>query len=1190
MKFQQLRLIAYGPFSNRTLNFSGGEANLHVIYGPNEAGKSSSLRAITDFLYGIPSRTADDFVHPYSKLRIGAILERSDNATLHAMRRKANQNSLRCAQDVEVVDESQLSHFTGNLNKELFLTLYGLNHERLRIGGEAIVRGTGHIGALLFASAAGLSDLRPLQSRLADETDQLMTSTGRAGVIVEKIKQWKDLQAEAKELQLSVEEWNQVAEEVKNYEKEKLELESLIADRTSLLNRLQRITSAIPIATKLIAAKQELDQVSSAPDLPEDFVSQVHELQTNRNLQSLACKQTEDRLAQLEKEIEGISISEQILAAKLTISALRAKYGFILKSKEDIPKRVADRDTSLSKCREILQRLGYSTDMSDVETLFLTDSERVRILELGREKSKVDAEELNARKNYERIQAELIHLNEAIDTKDLRIDTIQLEEAIDASQREGDLDSKLVSIQDEVTQLESNVRTQLKLLAPWKGTLDEFDEMSCPSQAIIQDFQKKFVEMGQKGEVIQNQIRQLQESLDDDQWALTELERDREVFTLEVLHKSREERQALWEHIVEDWRNGGRSQDKNQNEWKQLGLFQGNGGTLQGAYEESVKRADAIADGMRENADVVAKKMAFQSAVVRKKKLIETQLGYLATNNLDLEVLTVSWRELWKPLAIEPKQPTEMVAWRSQVEVVRGIAQQLKLKRIEVAILQDRIQNYIVNLHQVMDTMPFPSQNSVESVVTISSGLQKVTLQGLIKVAKRKLSDLQREQNQRTHKISSRDNALVELEAAEQSLKASQLELDSWRIAWAHQMKRLNLDAAASPVQAESVLLNLQQLFVEHSKAKDLNTRIEKMSIDINGFESELVEIVNRLAPGLMGRSSEEMVSMLDGLREKNEFDQKRLIEKRSELIAKRESLVRDKETLSQIDARLSTLCEQAGCVDVSRLLEIGKLSDSKRSLIARVFDFEEQLIQFSGGLNSEQFLAEIGVERERVDQLPYTIQDLSSELHQLSEKRDRALGDIRESKAKLSRWNGGGGAAEKQAQCESAATELADLTKRLAVLRMGTVLLNTAMETHRKKNQAPVLARASELFCKLTCEGFSGLQTDFDDQGPLLVAERSTGERLPLAGLSEGTADQLYLSLRIASLEEWLKRHEPVPFIIDDILITFDDKRCAAALEVLSELSSRTQVLFFTHHQHIVEMARATLGNKVMATHSLSN
>ena len=1190
MKIQQLRLIAYGPFSNRALNFDSGSANLHLIYGPNEAGKSSSLRAVTDFLYGIPTRTADDFVHPYNKLRIGAILERSDGKTLEAIRRKANQNSLRCAQDTDVVDESQLSGFTGNLTKELFLTLYGLNHERLRLGGESIVRGTGHIGALLFASAAGLSDLRPLQTKLGNETDLLMTATGRSGAIVEKLKQWKDLQAEAKELQLSVEVWNQVAEEVKHYEEEKLELESLIANRKSQLSRLQRITSAIPISTKLIAAQQELEKVSSAPELSEDFVAKVHELQTNRNLQFLACKQTEDRLSQLEGEIKDISISEDILAAKLTISGLRAKYGIILKSKEDIPKRVAEKETSLNKCREILQRLGYPPDRIDVDQLFLSDSERVRILELGREKSKLDAEEFNARQNHLRIKSELSQLQKSIDTTSLLVDTVQLEDEIDASLRDGDLDSKLVSIQDEIAKLESDVQTQLRQLAPWMGTLIEFEEMSLPSLAVLTDFQKSFLDIEQKEKSIQNQIRQIQESLDEDLWALTELERDREVLTFEVLHKCREERQALWQHIVEDWKTGGGTQDKNQNAWKQLGLFEGNAVALKDAYEETVQRADDIADCMRENADVVAKKVAFQSSVVRKQKLIETQLGYLAANREELDSHNEAWSRLWGPIGSEARTATEMVAWRAQAESVRGVAYQLRMKRIEAANLRERIRNHVVRIRQVLEAMSLPNQdNAVQSQSAIIE-TPKETLSAVLKIAKRKLTDLQREQNQRTLQIESRDGAILELESAEHSLRKCECDLNVWRSAWTLQMKRLNLEADATPAQAESVLSNLQQLFVEHSKVKELSSRIEKMSNDIKNFDTELMEIVNRLAPSLIGRSSEEMVSMLDSLREKNEFDQNRLKEKRSEVASKSESLMRDKEILSQIDARLKSLCEQSGCTDVSLLLEIGQKSESKRSWRSRVLDFEEQLLQFSGGLELEQFLEEIKSEREQVDQLPFMIQDLSSELQDLSDRRDRTLGDIRESKAKLAQWNGGGGAAEKYAQSEGIAAELAELTKRWAVLRMGTVLLNSAMESHRKKNQAPVLSRASELFCKLTCGGFNGLQTDFDDQGPLLVAERSTGERLHLAGLSEGTADQLYLSLRIASLEEWLKRHEPVPFIVDDILITFDDKRCAATLEVLSELSNLTQVLFFTHHQHIVDIATSTLDAGVIATHSLAS
>ena len=46
---------------------------------------------------------------------------------------------------------------------------------------------------------------------------------------------------------------------------------------------------------------------------------------------------------------------------------------------------------------------------------------------------------------------------------------------------------------------------------------------------------------------------------------------------------------------------------------------------------------------------------------------------------------------------------------------------------------------------------------------------------------------------------------------------------------------------------------------------------------------------------------------------------------------------------------------------------------------------------------------------------------------------------------------------------------------------------------------------------------------------------------------MSEGTCDQAYLALRLASLEIYLENHEPLPFIVDDILVNFDDARSHA-------------------------------------------
>ena len=55
MRFLTVQLQAFGPFTNAHLDLSGGDHGLHLVYGSNEAGKSSSLRAITDLLYGIHS-------------------------------------------------------------------------------------------------------------------------------------------------------------------------------------------------------------------------------------------------------------------------------------------------------------------------------------------------------------------------------------------------------------------------------------------------------------------------------------------------------------------------------------------------------------------------------------------------------------------------------------------------------------------------------------------------------------------------------------------------------------------------------------------------------------------------------------------------------------------------------------------------------------------------------------------------------------------------------------------------------------------------------------------------------------------------------------------------------------------------------------------------------------------------------
>ena len=173
--------------------------------------------------------------------------------------------------------------------------------------------------------------------------------------------------------------------------------------------------------------------------------------------------------------------------------------------------------------------------------------------------------------------------------------------------------------------------------------------------------------------------------------------------------------------------------------------------------------------------------------------------------------------------------------------------------------------------------------------------------------------------------------------------------------------------------------------------------------------------------------------------------------------------------------------------------------------------------------------------------------------------------------------------AAKAAANKEDALAEMREVAERYVRVQTSAILLRWAIERYRREKQAPLLKRAGDLFKVITEGSFASLQVAFDDQDiAYLTGVRPGGSIVPVSGMSSGTADQLYLALRVAAIEDYLDRADALPFVTDDLFINFDDDRAAAGFRLLGELSQKTQVLFFTHHQHLVEIARKTLGASV--------
>ena len=77
MRFRQINLDRYGIFTDRTIDLGERKAagDMHIVYGPNEAGKSTFRSACLDFLFGFGRTTQYDFLHPVDVLQIGARVE-----------------------------------------------------------------------------------------------------------------------------------------------------------------------------------------------------------------------------------------------------------------------------------------------------------------------------------------------------------------------------------------------------------------------------------------------------------------------------------------------------------------------------------------------------------------------------------------------------------------------------------------------------------------------------------------------------------------------------------------------------------------------------------------------------------------------------------------------------------------------------------------------------------------------------------------------------------------------------------------------------------------------------------------------------------------------------------------------------------------------------------------------------------
>jgi uncharacterized protein YhaN len=1174
MKIVRLDLLAFGPFANVRLDF-GDKLGLHIVHGPNEAGKSSSLRALRNLLYGIPARSPDNFIHPYAHMRIGAVIEAADGTRLEFIRRKGNKKTLRAPDDKEEFDDSKLQRLLQGIDESEFCQRFGIDYEELRAGGESLVCGDSNLAEIFFAAGSGVADLRAIQQQIKEEADSLFKPSASKPTINALISQYNEAQKAIREAQCAPSEWSRREEQLREAERQLAQLNETLKSKRVEHNRYQRICESLPLIQDRAALLEQLEQLLDAPLLAENFPTERAKAQTNRTNALRAKDKASREIARLEEQLSQVETPAVLLDKRAAIEALHDPLGSHKKAVADRSRLVGERDALRQRACMMLQKLGRPPQLDEAKKLELPTGQKKRIRDLaGKYKGLFDLHQ-RCQKTLQELVDEIRQVEEALERLPEPRDIAELQHVIRQVQRQSNLDEKQAQLTVTLNDRRNQVAVRLARLPLFNGTLDELERLPVPSAETIERFDREFAQADQAVARHQDKWHELQEACRGIQTKLDALRLEGDVPTHADLEQARHRRDQGWQ-LVQRALKGTNSQDGDQ-----VAEFISEiapGGDLAGAFAASMTKADIIADRLRREAERVAQQAELSSQLQQlEEKLRQTETA-LDEARQHQTMLESQWQTQWKPAGIEPLTPNEMASWRNQQQDLVKQAAEICHEQSELYRVIAEISSHKSRLNECLAAFDQPPVPNAESLTEALDRAEAVA------------DKIDSSNRQRENLANTRDRLLQQRPKAERDASAALSELEQWRAAWEEAVVALGLGGDSQPAEAGDVLDQADEILQLLRQADGLEERIRGIDEDAARFKETVKHLLEQVAPDLIDtwqHSVEMAVASLFGRKDQAVKDQAKVHEWQSQL-EKYQAELRDAEqNIQQWQDKLDTLCRQAGCVTDDELSRAEERSKQRHDAERELKDVEQQLRRLAGTTPLDSWIAEVA--SYNADEVKAALKDLEAAIHQLENDTQNAAMRVGQHNELLTAVDGGAKAAEAQMQAELLLANIRSEADEYIRLRLASEVLARAMERFREANQDPVLKRASQLFNQLTLGSFDALIPEYDDDGKgILVGVRRNGSRVAIAGMSDGTCDQLYLALRIALLESWLDEHDPLPFIVDDILVMFDDNRAAAALQVLSQLAERTQVIFFTHHQHLVDVARQSVPGDRLSIHEL--
>jgi uncharacterized protein YhaN len=1154
LRVERFELRAFGPFTHTPLELRDAAAGaLHIICGPNEIGKSTAQRGIGDFLFGIPPRSTDNQLHDYSDMRLAAVLVDEHGRRHKLVRRKGSRSTL-LGPDNEPVDEGLLESMLGGMTREVFESMFSITHESLVVGGNALLAADGDLGESLFSASLGAIGLHELRAELDLQANGLFRPRASSSLVLLARAALETAQSEQRESTLRATTFTEHERHLKAARAEREHLAEQIRDARTAQSARTRLRTVIPLLATRRQICDELAQLADAPDLPHDAAERRVRATERSASERNTAEDARARVADLTERIGQLVDDPVLIDREQAIKDVHGRLANAHEGARDLDRQAVKLQTATGLAQSALDQIRPGHALEDAQQLLLPETRRAEIERALEQHAKLTAllEKSDSESNDAEGRArEFAGQLEALDVPP---DTTALDSAVTEAHADGQIEQRLAVAHDELNEAQTQLDAALRELDP-AADIQPLRAMRPPSATAVAQFAAERDELDARARELDDSRKRFDDerrNLDEDH---AKLNLSTNVPTIEDLGAARVERDEHWQRLRRRLEG-----DEHQPNTAQ-------------AFEAQLRHTDDLSDRLRAEAESVARRAELALRERRLDAELEKLHGHecaLATARSDHEQC---WVQAWGTSEIEPRGPREMADWLQARQVVFERVETLARRARTVERETDTRDRHLDTLRGELTALGCEPPTGA-------------TLRRLLAMAQSRLGEVKTAGE--AHAELERDLRVVRKTAIRQREKADEYRqaLTDWQQAWAQTTAASRWPEGVGADSARQILVAVSELSKQLNEVNQLRARVEGIQDRLSAFAHDAELIIKDVAPELGSWPVPDAVAELA----RRLAEALQIRSRRQTLEEELDTAATDLKTaeraVEQAARDLEALAVCAGVASVEELPEAERRAARAVELRAQLPELELQiteagqallreLIERADGVDVDSLDAEVAEAEERHVRLEQQIQDL-----------DVRLGELGSDQQKMERTNGAASAAE---VVEQHVAELRELTARYLRLYVAAWALSEAIDAYRREHKAPLLKRADELFPQLTCGNFKGLEVSFDEADtPVLIGIRASGEKIPVKVMSTGTREQLYLALRLASLERHVDLHGPMTVILDDVVLHSDPKRKSAILGALADLGRRTQVIAFSHDPQVVALAQKTIDPDLLTVHEL--